>query len=342
MWSGALCTGPVAWTQKRYGRKGSFMLGLLVAAGSALLCAFAAYIGNFWLLCAATAIAGYYSANGQLYRFASAGWPRPARAKAVSLVMAGGLLGAVVGPNLALFTKELFVTPFLGAYLALAVVALLAMAVLARIEFPEVAQRASANGGRPLSVIARQPAFIVATGAGALGYGVMNLLMAATPLAMQHHGLPFADAAFVLEWHVIGMFAPGFLPAISSSVSACCPSWAGAPRSSGLHRRGPFGVELHHFTVSLFLLGVGWNFLFTGSTTLSLSTYTVEEKDRAQAAMNFCVFAVMAVTSLTSGMLVTTRGWTVLNVGSLVPMLMICVGLAWLAWRKAPSRAAVG
>lgn len=154
--------------------------------------------------------------------------------------MAGGLLGAVVGPNLALFTKELFVTPFLGAYLALAVVALLAMAVLARIEFPEVAQRASANGGRPLSVIARQPAFIVATGAGALGYGVMNLLMAATPLAMQHHGLPFADAAFVLEWHVIGMFAPGFLPAISSSVSACCPSWAGAPRSIWSASAWPF------------------------------------------------------------------------------------------------------
>lgn len=148
--------------------------------------------------------------------------------------------GAVVGPNLALFTKELFVTPFLGAYLALAVVALLAMAVLARIEFPEVAQRASANGGRPLSVIARQPAFIVATGAGALGYGVMNLLMAATPLAMQHHGLPFADAAFVLEWHVIGMFAPGFLPAISSSVSACCPSWAGAPRSIWSASAWPF------------------------------------------------------------------------------------------------------
>ncbi|KAK49965.1 transporter, major facilitator family protein [Bordetella bronchiseptica OSU095] len=341
---GALCTGPVAWTQKRYGRKGSFMLGLLVAAGSALLCAFAAYLGNFWLLCAATAIAGYYSANGQLYRFASAELAAPgAREKAVSLVMAGGLLGAVVGPNLASFTKELFVTPFLGAYLALAVVALLAMAVLARIEFPEVAQRASANGGRPLSVIARQPAFIVATGAGALGYGVMNLLMAATPLAMQHHGLPFADAAFVLEWHVIGMFAPGFFTGHLIKRFGVLPimGW-GAALNLVCIGVALSGVELHHFTVSLFLLGVGWNFLFTGSTTLSLSTYTAEEKDRAQAAMNFCVFAVMAVTSLTSGMLVTTRGWTVLNVGSLVPMLVICVGLAWLAWRKAPSRAAVG
>lgn len=280
------------------------MLGLLVAAGSALLCAFAAYIGNFWLLCAATAIAGYYSANGQLYRFASAELAAPgAREKAVSLVMA----------------------------------------VLARIEFPEVAQRASANGGRPLSVIARQPAFIVATGAGALGYGVMNLLMAATPLAMQHHGLPFADAAFVLEWHVIGMFAPGFFTGHLIKRFGVLPimGW-GAALNLVCIGVALSGVELHHFTVSLFLLGVGWNFLFTGSTTLSLSTYTVEEKDRAQAAMNFCVFAVMAVTSLTSGMLVTTRGWTVLNVGSLVPMLMICVGLAWLAWRKAPSRAAVG
>jgi len=104
------------------------------------------------------------------------------------------------------------------------------------------------------------------------------------------------------------------------------------------------GTDLHHFTASLFLLGVGWNFLFTGSTTLSLSTYSAEEKDRAQAAMNFCVFAVMALSSLTSGMLVTTQGWTILNVGSLLPLVLICAGLAWLAYsqRKALREASVG
>src|SRR3546814_171685 len=176
------------------------MLGVAVALGAALLCAFAAYIQSFWLLCSATTIAGYYSANGQLYRFAAAELAAPeAREKAVSLVMAGGLLGAVLGPNLASFTKSLLPIPFVAAYLALVVVALVAMAVLMAMNFPEVRIRKSASGGRPLALIARQPAFIVAAGAGALSYGIMNLLMAGTPLAMQHHGLTFADVAFVLE-----------------------------------------------------------------------------------------------------------------------------------------------
>lgn len=343
---GAICTGPVAWTQRHFGRKTSFVLGLVVAAGSALLCAFAAYIQSFWLLCTATMIAGYYSANGQLYRFASAEFAAPeAREKAVSMVMAGGLLGAVLGPNLASYSKAWLATPFMGAYLALVGVALVAMVLLFCMDFPEAPKRASVSGGRPMSEIARQPAFLVAAGAGALSYGVMNLLMAATPLAMQHHGMPFDDAAFVLEWHVIGMFAPGFFTGYLIkrfgvlSVMACggllnllCIAVALA------------GTDLHHFTASLFMLGVGWNFLFTGSTTLSLSTYTAEEKDRAQGTMNFCVFAVMALSSLTSGMLVTTQGWTILNVGSLVPMLAILAGLAWLGYRhkKEPREVAVG
>ncbi|CAM3940578.1 MFS transporter [Bordetella tumbae] len=343
---GAICTGPVAWTQRRFGRKTSFVLGLVVAAGSALLCAFAAYIQSFWLLCTATMIAGYYSANGQLYRFASAEFAAPeAREKAVSMVMAGGLLGAVLGPNLASYSKAWLATPFMGAYLALVVVALVAMVLLFCMDFPEAPKRASVSGGRPMSVIARQPAFLVAAGAGALSYGVMNLLMAATPLAMQHHGMPFDDAAFVLEWHVIGMFAPGFFTGYlikrfgALSVMAC-----GGLLNLLCIAVALSGTDLHHFTASLFMLGVGWNFLFTGSTTLSLSTYTAEEKDRAQGTMNFCVFAVMALSSLTSGMLVTTQGWTILNVGSLVPMLAILVGLAWLGYRhkKEPREVAVG
>lgn len=343
---GALCTGPVAWTQKRFGRKTSFMLGLVVALGSALLCAFAAYIQSFWLLCTATMIAGYYSANGQLYRFASAELSAPeAREKAVSLVMAGGLLGAVLGPNLASYSKSLFDTPFVGAYLALVGVALVAMAILACMDFPEVVARTTAAGGRSLALIARQPAFMIAAGAGALSYGVMNLLMAATPLAMQHHNMPFSDAAFVLEWHVIGMFAPGFFTGHLIKRFGVLPVMT----CGGLLNLicifvALSGVELHHFTASMFLLGVGWNFLFTGSTTLSLSTYSAEEKDRAQGAMNFCVFGVMALTSLTSGMLVTTKGWTILNVGSLIPVLAILIGLAWLRYndKKAPSAASIG
>ncbi len=329
---GAMSTGLVAKTQHRFGRKASFQMGLVVAALSALLCAYAAWSKNFWLLCAATVVAGYYNANANLYRFAaaelaSAGY----KEKAVSMVMAGGLIGAVAGPNLAAQTRTLTDVPFMGAYLALAGVALLSMAVLVFITFPPAPVKVLNDDGRPLGEIMRQPAFIVAAACGALGFGVMNLLMAATPLAMQQCSLPFSDVALVLEWHVIGMFAPGFftghlikrfgvLPIMGIGVllNALCIAVALS------------GVDLHQFLIALFLLGVGWNFLFTGSTTLSLQTYTPQEKDRAQGALNFFVFAVTAISSFASGVLVTTQGWQLLNAGSLLPVALTGAAIVWL------------
>jgi MFS family permease len=334
---GALSTGLVARTQQRYGRKSSFQFGLLVALGSALLCAWAAYSSQFWLLVAATLVAGYYFANAQLYRFAAAELAAPAfKEKAISLVMAGGLLGAIAGPNLAAATRSLTAVPFAGAYLALAGVALLAMLLLAIIDFPPAPSKGTASaGGRPLSVIMRQPVFIVAASAGALGYGVMNLLMAATPIAMQVCGLPFSDTALVLEWHVIGMFAPGFFTGHLIKKFGTLPIMAvGLALNVACVLIALSGVQLHQFVAALFLLGVGWNFLFTASTTLALGTYRPEEKDKAQGALNFCVFAVLALSSLASGVLVTTQGWSLLNLGSLLPLGLIGVALGWLAWKQ--------
>ncbi len=333
---GALSTGLVARTQKRFGRKTSFQLGLIVAVLSALLCCYAAYSRNFWLLVAATVVAGYYNANAQLYRFAAAELALPAfREKAVSLVMAGGLLGAIAGPNLAAGTRTLTAVPFAGAYLALAGVALLAMALLAFMQFPATPPQQAASGGRPLREIMRQPVFIVAAAAGALGFGVMNLLMAATPIAMQVCGLPFSDAALVLEWHVIGMFAPGFFTGHLIKRFGTLPIMAvGLLLNVACVLIALSGVELHQFLAALFLLGVGWNFLFTGATTLALTAYRPEEKDKAQGALNFCVFAVLALSSLASGVLVTTQGWTLLNLGSLLPLGLTGVALAWLALQQ--------
>ena len=333
---GALCTAVVARTQSRFGRKTSFQLGLVVACLSALLCCYAAYSRNFWLLVAATVVAGYYNANAQLYRFVAAELAPPAfREKAVSLVMAGGLIGAVAGPNLAAHTRSLTQVPFAGAYLALAVVALLAMALLSLIEFvpaPVKTTSGQADSGRSLSEIMRQPVFIVAASAGALGYGVMNLLMAATPIAMQVCSLPFSDVALVLEWHVIGMFAPGFFTGHLIRRFGTLPIMAAG---LGLNVMCVLialsGVDFMQFLSALFLLGLGWNFLFTGSTTLALTAYRPEEKDRAQGALNFCVFAVLAVSSLSSGVLVTTQGWRLLNLGSLLPLALTGAALGWLA-----------
>ena len=330
---GALSTGLVAHTQRLFGRKSSFQLGLVVAVASALLCCYAAYSKNFWLLVAATVVAGFYNANAQLYRFAAAELALPEfREKAVSLVMAGGLLGAVAGPNLAVFTRNLTPVPFAGAYLALAGVALLAMVLLAFIEFPPAPAIKASGVGRPLSQIMRQPVFIVAAAAGALGYGVMNLLMAATPIAMQICGLPFSDVALVLEWHVIGMFAPGFFTGHLIKRFGTLPIMAvGLLLNLLCVAIALSGVEFKQFLVALFLLGLGWNFIFTASTTLALTAYRPEEKDKAQGALNFCVFAVLALTSLASGVLVTTRGWALLNTGSLLPLGFTAIAIGWLA-----------
>ena len=346
---GALSTPLVAYTQRRLGRKASFQWGLGVAVLSALLCCYAAYSKNFWLLVGTTLVAGYYNANAQLYRFAAAELAKADyKEKAISLVMAGGLLGAVLGPNLASQTRSLTAVPFAGAYAALAGVALLAMALMAYVQFEPKASKINSSttnigndkntvtgSGRPLIEIMRQPVFIVAASAGALGYGVMNLLMAATPLAMQTCGLPFSDVAWVLEWHVIGMFAPGFftghlikrfgtLPimAVGLALNVLCVVVALS------------GVEFKQFLIALFMLGLGWNFLFTGATTLALTAYRPEEKDKAQGALNFCVFAVLAVSSLTSGVLVTTQGWQLLNWGSLIPLGMTGMLLGWLALQR--------
>jgi MFS family permease len=340
---GALSTGVVARVQMRFGRKRSFQLGLLVALLSSLLCAYAAAGRNFWLLCLATLVAGYYNANANLYRFAAAELcGSRSREKAVSLVLAGGLLGAVLGPYLAARTRDVFPVAFAGAYVALAVVAALAIALRSFIEFAPPTAHDTAPPARPLRQIMRQPIFIVAAISGSLGYGVMNLLMAATPIAMQQCGLPFSDAAQVLQWHVIGMFAPGFFTGSLIKRFGPLPIMAvGLALLLGCVLIALSGVELHQFLLALFLLGVGWNFLFTGSTTLSLSAYAPEEKDAAQGALNFFVFATLALSSFSSGVLVTTRGWTLLNYGSLIPVVLTGIALAWLARHLKTARPAI-
>jgi MFS family permease len=338
---GALSAPMVARIQAHWGRKRSFQLGLVVATLSAGICAIAVSTRQFWLLVLATVVAGFYSANATLYRFAGPELvPLSYKEKALSWVLAGGILGAFVGPNLASATKEWLPVPFAGAYVALIVVALVGLAALSMIDFPP--HQAPARGesrGRPLRAIARQPVFVVAVAAGALGYGVMNLLMAATPLAMQQCQHPFSSAALVLEWHVLGMFVPSFFTGHLIKRFDALPVMAvGALLNLACVAVALSGVDLMQFLVALFLLGVGWNFLYTGGSTLLTTTYRPEEKTRAQGAMDTCVFATMAITSLSSGALVTTQGWTLLNLGSLVPIALICAALVALALHRRALR----
>ena len=186
----------------------------------------------------------------------------------------------------------------------------------------------------------RQPVFLVACLGASLGYGVMNLLMAATPLAMQQCGLSFDDTALVLEWHVIGMFAPGFFTgSLIKKYGTSKIMWLGIFLNFVCILIALAGIDVMHFMLASFILGVGWNFLFTSATNLAMTAYRPEEKDRAQGVINLFVFATMAVTSFSSGALVTTSGWDILNIGSLFPVVLMGVALLWLRHKDAQAKA---
>jgi len=329
----ALSTIIVAKVQTKYGRKKSFQFALFVAAVAALICAFAAYSKSFPLLIIGTAVAGYYSANGLLYRFVAPELTHPSlREKAVSIVLAGGLIGGVLGPNLSSWSKNIFDTQFMGAYLILCIAGILGIVIMQMINFPDdYRTNQSKDTGRPLKEIILQPVFLVALICAAIGYGVMNLMMAGTPLAMQVCGFDFKNTAQVLQYHVIGMFAPGFFtghlvkrygPLKIMSIGALLNFISIFIMLSG--------SDLFHFITALFLLGVAWNFLFNGSTVLAMSAFKPEEKNKAEAAINFCVFGTMAVSSFSSGALVTTQGWQFLNIGTLIPTIIVGVSISWL------------
>ena len=340
----ALSAMPVSRLQARLGRKPAFQIGLVVAALSSALCAYAVFVQSFWLLVAATVVAGFYSANAALYRFAGPELVAPAyKEQAISLVLAGGIIGAFAGPNLASATRDLSMAPFAGAYLSLVGVALLSMLALSFIRFPvHQPPLAGAPGGRSVAELLRQPVFFVAVAACSLGYGVMNLLMAATPIAMQQCQHPFDRAALVLEWHVLGMFVPSFFTGrLIKRFGALPVMGVGAVLNFACVAVALSGVEVMQFLIALLVLGVGWNFLYVGGTTLFTQAYRPEEKNRAQGMMDTSVFATMALSSFSSGALITTQGWTWLNVGSLMPISLVSLALIWLAFNgahAAPAR----
>jgi MFS family permease len=333
---GALSTGLVAKHQQRWGRRRTFRLGLTVAMVSAALCALAVRMGSFWLLVAATVLAGYYNANAALYRFAAAELTGPAgRERAISWVLAGGLLGGVAGPPLAQATRDLLAAPFAGAYLTLVAVAVLSWLCLGRIPFPALPPAPVGSNGRLPAGVARQPAFIVAIAASALGYGVMNLLMAATPIAMAGCAHPFSAVAWVLEWHVVGMYLPSFFTGSLIRRVGVQPVLAtGVLLNAACIALALNGVDLMHFTAALAMLGVGWNFLYVGGTTLYTESYPAEHRVIAQALMDRWVLGTMTLTSFSSGALVTTGGWQAMNSGALVPLALLASLLVWLARQK--------
>ena len=334
-----LATLPAAFFMKRHGRRAGFMLGAGLGMFGALISAFAVGIGSFWLLCLGTVFAGTYNAFGQQYRFAAAdAAPLAWKSKAISLTLTGGILGGVIGPEVGKLTRTLLEPTYLASYGALIGFAALAMLIASRLTIPPLTSAEQNAVGRPLLRIARQPAFVVAVLAAACGYGVMNLLMTATPLAMDICGLPFADTAFILQWHVIGMFAPSFFTGgLIKRFGVLNILIAGAALMFLCVGIALSGVTLMHFWWALVLLGVGWNFLFIGGTTLLTETHRPEEKAKVQGSNDFLVLSVQGITSLSAGILITGDGWTSLNAYAIpvIAMTTLATALLWLYRRAA-------
>ena len=336
---GLLATLPAAFFMKRYGRRSGFMLGGTLGMVGAAISALAVYLGSFWLLCFGTVFAGVYNAFGQQYRFAAAdAAPLDWKGKAISLTLAGGILGGVIGPEVGKLTRTLLEPTYLASYAALIGFAALSMLIASRLDIPPLSIAEQKAAGRPLHRIARQPAFVVAVLAAAGGYGVMNLLMTATPLAMDICGLPFADTAFILQWNVIAMFAPSFFTGnLIKRFGVLNILIVGAALMFVCIGIALSGVTLMHFWWALVLLGVGWNFLFIGGTTLLTETYRPEEKAKVQGTNDFIVLGVMGLTSLSSGVLISSAGWASLNTYALpiVAMTALATALLWL-YRRSP------
>ena len=336
----ALASAPIARMMRRYGRKVGFSVGTLFGVVGVAMAALGAHYKLFWLLCAGTMVVGVYNACGQLYRFAAAEVAPPAfKERAISYVMAGGIIGGVVGPSLATYSKDYLSVAFAGSYAVLVLFALASLAVIQLIRFPEQTAAEKAGGGRPLGEIMRQPVFIVAVLSATIGYGVMNLLMTATPLAMQICSHPFSATALVLEWHVIGMFAPSFVTgSLIKRFGVFNIMFVGALLMLGCVAFALNGNDVMHFLGALFTLGVGWNFLFIGGTTLLTQAYRPEEKNRVQGVNDFLVFVTMATSSFSAGALVTTRGWEILNYGALPFLAFVAIAILWLGAKGRGAR----
>ncbi|TQF69729.1 MFS transporter [Pseudoalteromonas luteoviolacea] len=330
-----LTTVPASLVMAKTGRKLGFSLGNIIGTLGALIGFIALSQSQFYLFCVATFMIGVGIGFATLYRFAAIeASDKPARA--ISMIMASGVIAAVLGPNLAVWVNHHFPTVnYANSFLALTCVYLIALSLLQMVKFNEVSAKQSNLVPRKVKEIISQPQFIVAALIGMISYSVMNLLMTATPLAMHRHGFDLAESALVIEWHVLGMFLPSFFTgklverfsAVNMTVVGCIFMLACAAINL-------LGVSHWHFMIALFFLGVGWNFMFISATALVSQTYEPHERAKTQAANEFCVFSMVVMSSLFAGWLESEIGWQPLNIWS-VPI--VCVALGAAFWFKQHS-----
>lgn len=343
----ALGTLPAALVMRRFGRRNGYLLGASFGVASGLIAAFGITAASFVLFCLGTFVAGFYAAYVQSYRFAATDLATgDMRAKAISWVMVGGLIAAIIGPQLVIWTRTAIPSAnFTGSFLSQAALALLAMPVLLLLRSSSTAGAApsASDSGRSLGQILRSPRFMLAVTAGVVSYGLMTFIMTAAPLAMVGHGHSIDHAALGIQWHVLAMFAPSFF-------TGYLISWFGKERvaAAGLlliaisGAVALSGLGLMHFWISLILLGIGWNFGFIGATAMVADAHTPAERSKAQGANDFMVFGVVAAASFFSGSLLHASGWQLINWLIFPAVAFVLVPLLWRSARAkgetAPSQ----
>ncbi len=334
-----MCCGiPASLAMGRWGRKRGFLFSTFIGISGACLALIAMYQGSLWIFCMATFCFGTFTAFGNYYRFTA---PEVVSADkknvAISWVMAGGVVAAFIGPNLARWSQGLLdVSIYAGAFIVVIGVYLLSFLTVTFMDLPKPKpSNNNTDSIRKLSEIVFQPVFIVACLCATLGYATMNLVMTATPLAMHSHNMTLGDTAFVIQWHVVAMFAPSFVTgSLINRFGISTILFTGALLCLLCVVLNLLGQTIWHFWLALVFLGVGWNFLFVGGTSLLTECYTQAEKSRTQAANDFIVFSTVSVTALSSGALHHHMGWLFVNL-CVVPFIALCgFSALWLARQR--------
>lgn len=336
-------TIPASLLMRRIGRRAGFTFGAAVLGSGGLLGLASLKISSFELFCVACVFLGAGNAFAQYYRFAAAdAAPDNFKSKAISLVLAGGVVAAFLGPELAKLSVDwLLPVLYAGCYLTLAILSGVIIVLLQGIRIPQLSAAQQRQSGRPMREIMRQPVFVVAVLSGALGYGAMILIMTATPLAMAGCGFAFNDTATVIQAHVLAMFLPSFFTgSLIQRFGNLRIIALGSLITAGCLVANLSGVTFANFSIGLALLGLGWNFMFVGGSTLLTRAYTPAERAKTQAANDFVVFSSSALGAFSSGMLYNQFGWTIVNAGIAPAMILALIAVIWLALRQRRPSAA--
>lgn len=332
----AVSTVPASVWMTRVGRKVGFVTGAALGTLGGVLATAGMLTGSLLLLCLGTFLAGAYQGFAQFYRFAASEVAEGAfKPRAISLVLAGGVIAALVGPALARFGGDLLPATYAGSFLFQVLASVLAVGVLLMVTVPRSVDTAEEKAAaRSLGEIIRQPTYLVALFGAVTGYGVMILAMTATPLAMVHHHHDLGDTATVIQLHVLGMFLPSFFTgSLIARFGVLRIMFTGIILLVGHVLFSLSGTGFYSFTAALILLGVGWNFLYIGGTNLLTTTYTTAEKGKAQATNDLTIFLVGLAASLSAGLLQNTMGWQNLNLLLLPWLALAAAAILWLGSR---------